>query len=406
MRLCNLRLTLGCLAAGCFGACSLTSNLDDLVGSDAGKGGPGGVGGTTADAPPDAPVAVKPSPPFQAIAAGGLHACALDAKGDVWCWGSNLNGQLGQGALGGKSGAPSRVDLPDKSKSLAAGAYHSCAVLVDGTVYCWGGGTAGQLGSGIVDVPVPTEVPITAGMLSVAAGASHSCARSAAEVYCWGNNSRGQLGVQGASPAPPQKLALPTKSLAAGALHTCGVSGAGVLCWGANESGQLGDGQTNDASQPQKANISSTAPKAVALGGRHSCAVAEGGQLECWGSNAKGQLGIGAPGPVPVAPSIVNDVSASNVALGDVHTCAIALDGGLFCWGDDAGEQLGNGPGQTAAPKPFLLSLKELTSLSVGTSFSCAAAEAGLKLLCWGDNKTQQLGKSTELAEPLPVAVY
>lgn len=384
------------------GACSLSHQLDDLKGQDAGVV-IGGSAGAPGDAGDDAPVEPEPVLPLAALAAGGQHGCVLDGAGEVFCWGANLNGQLGSGELGGKRGKLGRALLPEKAKAIACGGRHSCAIGVSGAVYCWGGGSDGQLGSGSSDSPTPTSVPGQDALLAVAAGANHTCALSETAVTCWGDNARGQLGVADPSATGPETLPLAAGALAAGALHTCALGQGKVWCWGANESGQVGEPGLPDQHAPHLVELGTAVPTRLAAGGRHSCVAASDDSVLCWGSNAKGQLGLGTSGAAPVAPSQVPGLAAKALALGDAHSSAVTTGGAAACWGDDAAGQIGNGDLAAPVLQPYLHALGDVSAVAAGTAFTCALTGGGQSLYCWGDNKTQQMGESAEQSEPSPV---
>ncbi|MEZ5331906.1 MAG: GH25 family lysozyme [Thermoanaerobaculia bacterium] len=256
----------------------------------------------TAEPPPGAPA-------LTALDAGWLHTCGLTADGGVVCWGDHDRGQLGRSAPG-PAAAPVE-GLPGPVVELAAGGLHSCAVLADGGVACWGNGSHGQLGTKIDgDSAAPRTVPgLPDPALSVAVGAYHSCAvlRGGA-VYCWGDNRFGQLGdgTRTARPAPAPVVGLsgPVHSLDAGTSFTCALLVDGsVSCWGSNELGELGSGGYSGAplSRPEPPNPPAPAPvqglpgaaRRMQAAGDHACAVVTDGSVHCWGGNYSGQLGDG-----------------------------------------------------------------------------------------------------------------
>jgi len=140
------------------------------------------------------------------VSAGGTHTCAYTSDGSAWCWGNNQQGQLGS-AAGDVSTEPAEVDLGgDKVAHVYAGGAHSCAAKVDGSLWCWGSNTYGQLGTGDDD---PRLAPAQAGpsvlgndVSAASSGAAHTCAlKKDGSVWCWGNNQYGQLGVASAGPS-------------------------------------------------------------------------------------------------------------------------------------------------------------------------------------------------------------
>jgi alpha-tubulin suppressor-like RCC1 family protein len=233
------------------------------------------------------------------VVTGVAHSCALTADGDVTCWGADTSGQLGNGTISRKA-TPTRVDLPARARSLTAGLAHTCAVLVDGAVMCWGANGNGQLGDGkTANSAVPVEVEdMPAPAIAVAAGDAHTCALLRdGRVACWGWNLEGQLGSSGGDTMKPVLVVgLPSRAnaISAGGSDTCAVVQRGaVYCWGANLYGQLGNATTTDSYTPVAVTGLASGATAIATGLYHSCALVAGGALTCWGSNDQGQLGNG-----------------------------------------------------------------------------------------------------------------
>jgi alpha-tubulin suppressor-like RCC1 family protein len=191
------------------------------------------------------------------VAAGGDFTCAVQ-KGGVECWGSNNSGQLGNGTF---ESNPNPVGIPGLESGVAvvaAGVFHACAVKTNGEVWCWGENFAGELGDGTNhNNPVPVMVKnFEGGIQAVAVGGSHTCALTkAGGVKCWGGNSSGQLGdgttTDRKSPVDVTGLSSGVIAVAAGGSHTCAVlTGGAVKCWGLNKNGQLGNGANQDSSIP------------------------------------------------------------------------------------------------------------------------------------------------------------
>jgi alpha-tubulin suppressor-like RCC1 family protein len=134
-----------------------------------------------------------------AVEAGNAHACALRMDGSVWCWGANDLGQLGAATLPmteRSSAAPSGITMG--ATQIAIGGKHSCALLDDMTVRCWGSNSSGQLGGGSAVMPSsisPVQVVNIGDGLQITAGENWACAlRSTASVWCWGDDTLGFLG--------------------------------------------------------------------------------------------------------------------------------------------------------------------------------------------------------------------
>jgi alpha-tubulin suppressor-like RCC1 family protein len=195
-----------------------------------------------------------------AIAVGGSHVCVLSTGGAVSCWGSNDHGQLGDGSTTDSLVPVAVSGLSSGIAAIAAGFEHTCAVSTAGSLQCWGSNIDGALGDGsTIDSHVPVNVAgLSSGVAQVVAGGGHTCAlTTTGGVQCWGDGSSGQLG-DGATEGSAVPVAVPALSagvaaLSAQGLGTCALTTAGgVECWGQNVSGELGDGTTNDSAVPVK----------------------------------------------------------------------------------------------------------------------------------------------------------
>jgi alpha-tubulin suppressor-like RCC1 family protein len=185
------------------------------------------------------------------IAVGGHHTCALTAAGGVKCWGEG-RGQVGDGTPTQRSSAVDVTGLTSGVTSIAAGWNHACALTKRGGMKCWGPNLWAELGDG-TRTQRTTAVDVsglTTGVASIAAGHSHTCAVTTGRgLKCWGQNDQGQLGdgtaIDRTTPVDVSGLASGVMSLAAGESHTCALTaGGGLKCWGGNDRGQLGDGTT------------------------------------------------------------------------------------------------------------------------------------------------------------------
>jgi alpha-tubulin suppressor-like RCC1 family protein len=256
------------------------------------------------------PVVVPGVSGATAVATNGGEACAILSSGAVECWGSAANGELGSAAFSngdaGASLAPTPVSGLTQVTAVALGAVgYGCALLVDGTVQCWGDNEYGELGNGsIADSPTPVPVSGVTGAVAVATGWEHACAlMTDGTVACWGDNLYGELGI-GTSSGPETCgeyacATTPVKvpglsgatAVAAGENETCAIlSDETVRCWGYNHDGELGDGTTVYSSTPMVVSGLSGAT-AIAMGGMTSCALLSSGGVACWGENDSGQLG-------------------------------------------------------------------------------------------------------------------
>ncbi len=275
-------------------------------------------------------------------------------------------------------------------RAAAAGEFHSCVALQDGTVECFGLNEHGQLGDGSTAHRV-TAGPVTGldDATQVVAGAAHSCAlREGGTVVCWGLNDAGQLGngntTQALAPVAVTGLT-DVAALSAGMHHTCAVTQAGTAwCWGANEAGQLGDGTTDPRSIPTLVTAPLPDVAQIDAGHRHTCATTESGAVFCWGDNAEGQLGTGgkAPSLTPIALAALPE-GVQEVAAGGAHTCALNDDGTVACWGRTWSPETGGEQTPPNLTPVTVAGLQGVTAITVGRMRTCAL-HSDASAECWG----------------------
>ena len=343
-----------------------------------GYGGSGALGnGSTTNSP--VPVNVTTSGVLDGktiakISAGSTHSCVLDTGGLAYCWGTNTNGQLGNGNRT-SSNVPVAVTLPSgvTFDSISAGEDHTCAIAsTSGAAYCWGYGGHGELGNGSippdpfsVTTPVAVTMPSGKSFRSISAGNRFTCAVTTDNLgYCWGTGGNGQTGTG----APTQTL-VPTavtgghsfSVIVAGSITTCGITTTGAaLCWGYGYYGQLGNNtQITTQLSPAAVDTSSGRPSSYSsislnVQSEHVCAVASDSSVWCWGSNSSGQLGV----PLTTTRSLVpiqvisGSTQFNNVHVGASFTCALTLANSVQCWGSNSSGQLGNNTAPTDSDTP------------------------------------------------------
>ncbi len=349
-----------------------------------------------------------------AITAGWGHTCALLEDGSVRCWGRNRYGQVGSDSFPQSSVPVSIIALRRKAIAIAAGDYHTCALLEDGSVRCWGYNAFGQLGNGAI---TRSSLPVTVFNLgqwttAIAAGGFHTCALlEDGSVRCWGYNRYGQLGdgstTSSGLPVTVVNLGERATAIAAGESHTCALLEDGsIQCWGFNRYGRLGNGSTTDSSVPVSVVNLGGRATAIAAGEHHTCALLEDGSVQCWGYNHYGQLGNDSTTNSPVPVSVVNlGGRAIAIASGGFHTCALLEDGSVRCWGRNRDGQLGDG---STTDSPVPVSVVNLggraTAITAGSAHTCALLEDG-SIRCWGENRDGQLGNNTTTNSSMPVTV-
>ncbi|MSQ84657.1 MAG: hypothetical protein EXR77_17585 [Myxococcales bacterium] len=295
--------------------------------------------------------------PTTAIALGKAHACRIDSKGQVWCWGGNTKGQLGVGSVGGSCGLH-KVSNLKAATALDTGSGHVCA-LTSSDVRCWGGGNFGALGLGYYgSVGAATPVPGLTGMSLVAAGSNFTLASSGSIMAGWGMANNGSLSPNFSGFAvDPKKWQFANVVQIAALNSSCARRADGsVACWGGLFGPTLTEigGLTNaidiavgvsgaavraDGSvwawDSATAKPVADAPLAnhVAMGEAFACVSANNGTVACWGDNGYGQYGVpGAPAKLTIVPGIAG---ATHVGAGRQHACAIVAGGAVWCWGRD-----------------------------------------------------------------------
>lgn len=349
-----------------------------------------------------------------AIAAGGSHTCALTTAGGVLCWGANTLGQLGDGTTVSKPTPVAVQGLDQGVAALAAGSAHTCAVLIGGSVKCWGFNEDGQLGDGTsVNKNVPTAVTgLNSAVIAMAAGVTHTCALTVdGSVKCWGYQAAGLgdgITTDKRAPVAVSGLESGVIALAAGAEHTCALMTSHVVkCWGSNRFGTLGDGTTVDKSTPVDVQ---SLPDVTALvaGDQHTCALTAAATAYCWGNNARGQLGNGTTA-LQVTPTPVNglnsDITAITTGSNSEHTCALTTEGNVLCWGNNRNGRLGNGAADEQGIPVTVSGLSSgIAAIAAGDEYTCAVTPAA-GIHCWGANDNGQLGNGTTNPSGVPVAV-
>ncbi|MBY6242727.1 Ig-like domain repeat protein [Methylosinus sp. Sm6] len=337
------------------------------------------------------------------LAAGAYHKCALTSAGGVDCWGWNYFGQLGDGTRTDRHTPTAVSGLSSGVIAITAGSYHSCALISPSGVKCWGSNRQGQLGDGTrTDRHTPVSVSgLSSGVVAITAGLGHTCALThTGRVKCWGDNSFGRLGDgterRRLTPVSGSGLRSGFVAITAGLLHSCALTSAGgVKCWGHNVFNELGNGDytARFAPVPVSGLSSGVAVIASSAGSSYTCALTSSGAAKCWGYNGHGQLGDGAGGTrgTPVAVSgLASGVAA--IAPGGTRTCALTSSGAVKCWGGTTTDSL------KPAPVPGL------SSGVFAINSTCALSLFGAAK-CWGDNDYGQIGDGTTIDRLTPTPV-
>lgn len=300
----------------------------------------------------------------------GDHTCALKLDRTVRCWGQNDNDELGDGTTVPRTTFVTTIVAATGQPlagvaQLASGDDHSCAVRTNGTAWCWGYNTYGRLGDGSVDqsagaVQVRRGSGFLGNVTAIATGSFHSCALlEDTTVRCWGRNDRGQLG-DGTIDQRLLPVAVRTASgsllrgvigIAAGYRHTCALlSDRTVRCWGDNVSAQLGDGSTEERHHPVKVRRGSgflTGVRQLSASGDNVCAVTTNDDGFCWGDNSTGAVGVGTKDGASKARRVLRAngplTGIRQIATSGGHSCAVRKDATAWCWGYNFAGNLGTG---------------------------------------------------------------
>jgi alpha-tubulin suppressor-like RCC1 family protein len=373
----------------------------------------GDAGGDAAgDARGDAEGDAGSRPRVRDIALGEKHSCVVLEDDTVLCWGGNEAGQLGRGTIGGIQARPGVVTGLANVVEVVAGSDHSCARLRTGTVSCWGGNAAGQLGDGtITNRATPTNVRGLSGVTQIGAGAGFTCAlRSDGTVVCWGSNAASMIddGSRSNRMMPTQISGLSgVAQIGLGGLHACArFLVGGVSCWGSNLFAALtGTTTPSESAAPVQVDALEANVTQLATGTFHNCVRYAVGTVGCWGQNLYGKLGLGSTSSASAPMTVPGLTGAGQITSGGGHSCA-RLDAsmGVVCWGYNASGQLGNGtttdqPMPTSVPR-----LLDVTQVVAGASHTCARQSDGT-ISCWGLNDVGQVGDGSTTNRSMPTPV-
>ena len=285
-----------------------------------------------------------------ALSAGANHTCAVITDGGVECWGGNSRGQLGNNSTTDSHIPVNVLGLPGVT-AISVGDSHTCAVSVVGAAMCWGANDSGELGinSSVAESHIPVNVAgISVPVQSISAGSSATCAlMSDGTAMCWGLNQLDVSGVDAGIFAPAAVPGLPSDltNIVTNSGNTCATpADGGAWCWGAARMGELGNGSITPTSVPGPVSDLSTAVTAISVGYEHICALVGGGIAMCWGKNSEGELGTGNATAESTLPTQVSGFpqGLSGISAGNDYTCAVS-GGSVWCWGVNDSGQLGNG---------------------------------------------------------------
>lgn len=375
-----------------------------------------------------------------------MNAAGAPTGSVAIAWGDNSKGQVGIGLTNTPISMPVAVrndgGLAGKSiVMLAGGGNHTVALSVDGNVYTWGRNNSGQLGNGTrsVSPPFGSNAPVAVNLsgamagkaiISVAAGADFSAALSTeGQVFVWGENNSGQLGNGTVTPFAEGGSTLPVPvningalagrrviAIACGGTHMLALSAEGkVFAWGSSDHGELGTGSYEAGLVPVAVDgavdglVFNQTMVAIAAGDAHNLALGADGTVYAWGIENDGVLGIASEDyiPVPVTPDPIFALAGKRVvaiSAGESHNLALTSDGLLAAWGGNASGQLGTGLADefgyvpTATNLPVAVKMtgalvgKSVVAIHAGRRDSSLALTADGQVFTWGANDFGQLG--------------
>lgn len=372
------------------------------------------------------------------ISLGESHTCAWNRGLYAKCWGDNSYGQLGLPGFGaiGDDETPDQIssfEYYQRVTQLSAGGDHTCALFDDGAVYCWGRNDYGQLGLGVAQNIGDNEPPLSGGPVplgqpakTLSAGPWHTCAILVDDsVRCWGYNVEGALCTGNASypmnligdnetpdSVPPISLGVGAKQVIAGLSQTtilgfdgsvfrCGDNANGYLGYGVAGAGfHVGDDETPLAHGPLTLSVT---PDALGAGkGWTTCTLESDGRARCWGDNSSGLAGygntvvMGDDETLALLDSVWLSGSIQSIDGGQANTCALMNDGSLYCWGQAyalGNPAIGQTLGDNEAPDAFGPTPVggPVRSISTGGGHTCVVLTDGT-MRCFGPALFGRLG--------------
>jgi len=312
---------------------------------------------------------------FSAGVAGS--GCAITNNGQLFCWGENNYGQVGNGSsYHNKTPQAVKNSTASVWQKISYGLEHVCGIA-EGKLFCWGRNNYSQLGDGSqTNRDRPAEIGDNTNWTHISAGAYHSCGITGGELFCWGGGAS-------TSASTPQKIQLRDEwsEISVGNNHFCAIAQGELYCWGNNNNGEIGDGTTVYKSTPVKVGTRSDW-STVSAGVNHVCAISSG-ELFCWGSNSSGQLGNDSLVKSTVPLKITDKTDWESVDCGEYSTCAVSA-GNLYCWGSNLYGQIGDGTFVSQKTPVKIGSSSIWTKLSSGSGYNCGLNNG--ELYCWGIN--------------------
>lgn len=328
---------------------------------------------------------------------GSLMGCGLTTAGDVKCWGTNNQGEVGDGTVSANLIPAPLGDGGTAYAKLSHGSSAACGITTSGVLKCWGSNTSGQLGLGH-RISQNSPVVVDAGTLysKVDIKGSTGCAITASgALKCWGVNGSGQMGTGSTTSSPTPVLVdsgTMYSKIAMDGSTTCGITTGGVLkCWGANANGQVGNNSTANQLLPAVIDAG-TFYSYVAIESGSVCGLTSKKALKCWGKGTSGQIGNAASANVLTPALVDSGVLYDSIVEASGTTCGITDGGVLKCWGLNSNGQVGNSSTTNANTPQIVNSGTLYSKVFLGTSAACGIVQTTGALKCWGLNVSGMLG--------------
>lgn len=356
----------------------------------------------------------------QRVAAAFQYSCVINSSSELYCWGRNHAGQVGDGTSGNQCypTATSNCQIPEKITAfddwftVDADITHSCAIRGPGSLYCWGNNSNGQLGRGntspaLSPVLIDGQAHDINDWAQVSVDGEATCAlRVNGEAYCWGENNSGEVG-----DGTTTQRNWPTKvegtnwsSVTASSDHSCGVRCGHAYCWGTGLNGRLGDGTGADRHSPVEVNGGFADWIQVSSDAALTCGIREGGRVFCWGDGSNGGRGDGTTSDSLVPVEINGGLSGFvYVDTNSYGACALTQTGKLYCWGDNGYGQLGNNDAPNDSTVPVEVP-GDWVSFGAVANHVCGVKTDG-KGYCWGQNRNYENGDGTNVMRQVPTEI-
>lgn len=339
---------------------------------------------------------------------GGDTSCTVRSDGTMYCWGDNVDGQLGIGSRTNQL-KPTRMGSATNWATASTGGTHTCGVRRGGSLWCWGLNNYGQVGDHTRTTRLrPVQVGTFTTWASVSTNIFSTCAITrAGGLWCWGKNDEGQLGNGSDSTRlGPARVSGPSgwSSVSVGAFHTCATrTDTSLWCWGSNTFAQLGNGASSGRVLTPAQVLDGVAQ--VGTGAMNSCALLSAGSLRCWGANTSGQVGDGTRSMRRTPTAVAAQDTFVDLAVGDRFACAVTTDSVVKCWGVGTTGQLArSGVAGSLQPVAIGSSTKFAQVSGGGWGHLCGVQPNGTTS-CWGFNSAGQIGDGTHSTRFQPVTV-